>query len=557
MPVVTWLASIKSNAKTVDSWLILFFALFSTYYFIVRINGDNKHLFPPGSDSANIASMAAAIDQPEIFQGDELLGNPGNFRFYSNLQIYLVSFLRRFTADYGLALNSLLWIHTFLQLFGFYLLGLVIFKKRLWAFLLTIVAVMYVPLALGDFWGMFYEPLPRTAFQAAIPLFLAAVFTWPEKPATWPCLFAGMGLLMFLHPLSTSVWIFAIVFALLFSSSRIEMKKKLYWLLVSGIIFLLLASPFVARYFSGREHSSGENYFQIYHILTYRFIKGYFDIPLSFNKFLVKNNTFFVNLLGIFSYLYLLFCRKQQSREEETRIRILGILILSIVVFSVGVPYIEQIIDKKKQMIPSQASQIRNLRFFYPLMLLSFLWALVAFERQVRGERWKKAAVAAGVLFCSFVVIRQSVRFNVYLERNGYFLGRNDPYNSATVEVLRAVKRITPERARIFALSDYELGVRYFSLRPLVYSAKDGGALGYSNHKELIEWFEKTKKVNGFLNSLGKMAGSEKEREVRKLGREFGAEYLLLERRYFSGMETLQGIIYRNDYYLLIGLKKG
>lgn len=54
-------------------------------------------------------------------------------------------------------------------------------------------------------------------------------------------------------------------------------------------------------------------------------------------------------------------------------------------------------------------------------------------------------------------------------------------------EFFDAVNEQTPAGARI--LSD-DLAVRYYSLRPLAFSKKDGATFSFSNHAALLDWYQ-------------------------------------------------------------------
>ena len=57
-----------------------------------------------------------------------------------------------------------------LQLIGFYFLGRVLYRSRLWAFLLAVItAAMVTEVGLGEFWGIWRDVLPRFTFQAFLP----------------------------------------------------------------------------------------------------------------------------------------------------------------------------------------------------------------------------------------------------------------------------------------------------------------------------------------------------------------------------------------------------
>ena len=72
------------------------------------------------------------------------------------------------------------------------------------------------------------------------------------------------------------------------------------------------------------------------------------------------------------------------------------------------------------------------------------------------------------------------------------------------VELLEAIKSITPTGSRIMVPTDtLELVIRYYSLRPLVFCYKDGEAFSYSNHADLLIWWQQFQDLNR-LQALNK-----------------------------------------------------
>ncbi len=75
-----------------DLALVAVFALFAIFFFVDRFRGVTPFAFLDG-DAANIASFVAATDHPELFAGDEVLGNPQHFKYYRTIHIPLLRWL--------------------------------------------------------------------------------------------------------------------------------------------------------------------------------------------------------------------------------------------------------------------------------------------------------------------------------------------------------------------------------------------------------------------------------------------------------------------------------
>ncbi len=125
-----------------------------------------------------------------------------------------------------------------------------------------------------------------------------------------------------------------------------------------------------------------------------------------------------------------------------------------------------------------------------------------------------------------------------------------------SIDILNAVKQITPRGARIITFCfPHELAVRYYALRPLVYSFKDGAMFAYSNYEELLKWYNKAKEFEYLNEQIRKLQDSKLKKDLLfKFSRKLKAQYLLMCRsqipdlRIFSDSE----IVHYNKLYLLI-----
>ncbi len=152
----------------VDGAILAAFALFTIGCFLGRWKGMYPFVFL-GSDAGIVSSFVAAYEHPDLFKMDPLLGDFTNFRYYLALHPILIFALNKLTGDYGMAYICLLLLTVFLQCSGFYLLGIVLFRNRYWAFLLSVMALCPISLPIREFWGIFDDPLPRSLFHACLP----------------------------------------------------------------------------------------------------------------------------------------------------------------------------------------------------------------------------------------------------------------------------------------------------------------------------------------------------------------------------------------------------
>jgi hypothetical protein len=541
----------------VDGLTILGFALFSVIYFLGRWKGAYPFIFL-GGDAANIASFAAAWDHPKLFLGDQALGNPSNFRFYATIHIPILQALFRITRDYGSAFISLLAPHIFIQTLGFYLFGRLVFQSRYWAILLAIVTLAPVWLNLGEYWGISPDPQPRFSFQALLPYILAATFYWGQQPSSWPWLMAATGSLIYVHPVSTPGWGLAIWLGFLaLKPVYYSFKKQLAYMLMAGVVFLAVALPWLIHYLSNHAHGATANYKEIYELMITYFGKGYLDIPWAIKEFILL--MWQKGLLPFFtvSLPLILWLR----REDRQTVLLVSLWLVGILITAIAIPMTEQVIARAYNLIPVQIDLVRGLRYVVPILLLLCLWSLVEIAKKYGNTRIIAVIGALLVILWAYQpkpdFVRTGLIFSELLQcwRQGNLVCMNVA-DSRSLEALEAISRLTPPTSRILPLGEiaqaYSLAIRYYALRPVVYSYKDVGVLGYANHAEFIKWHQKNHK----MKKIEKEKNSQIQlQEVKKLSQELGAQYCLVDNNLsLMTNSNLKGenLIYKNQALSLI-----
>lgn len=544
---------ILANITPIDSVIILSFVLFACFYQLNRVAGNSVFLFH-NSDASNIASFAAALDHPELFSGDEILYSKNNFRFYSTIQIPLIRFITKFTGEYATAYNCMILPNILLQASGFYLLGLVLFRKRFWAVLLVVLNAVHVPLAMGDFWGTYTEALPRVTFEAFLPFLLAAVIYWRNNPKAWPFILGASGLLMYIHPVSAPAWGFCFWLSLFFLQPKEwTLFKRLGFMFLLGVIFLATILPFALSYFGTHLKVTSQEYEYVFKIIKLRYLKGFFDIPYGIESFFMNIAFTRVFLFGLFGSLYIFFKYKQ----ERKKLLIFYLWITGILFISAVVPFVENKIALRNNRIPEAYNLIRNFKYLFPIMLIFCLWLFVAIHRNAKREATKRISVLFAFLLVFSWSSRQLYKEVVFLNKKGFSLFSRDKSKFAnTMDVLNALKYLTPEQARIMSVSfHHELAIRYYAKRPLVFSGKDGGVLNYISSTETIRWYEKFMKMETLCDSIvAKIDNQSKMGLILGLGRDFGADFCVVDSSIFSGAfaSLAPEVVYYNDDYLLL-----
>lgn len=543
-----------------DLIIILSFALFSCLYQINRVAGNSLFLLH-STDAADTASFAAAKSHPDLFLNDELFSEYQNIStFYPPIQVFLIEHLYKLTRDYATAYVLLLGFHIFIQALGFYIFGCVLFQSRYWAALLAILTIVHVPLAMGDFWGMYYDPLPRFSFSMILPYLLVAIFYWHHKPNVWPWLLFITGIMTSVHSLSVPTWGFSLWLGLWpLQPHSWKLRKRIGLMLLVWLAFMAGVLPYTFRYLANYVQNHTENYNLILEIMKYRFGKAHFSVTYALERFL-SNLTFLrILIFGTMSCLYLWF----RQHKERKKLSVILLWVLGILFTSVIIPSVEQLITKKNEIIPLQVSLIRNLKYIFPLMLICCLWPFVIISRDSPDARKRRIAIVLGFFLVFVWSSRQMYKHIKFLAKDGYIMFCSHKGKSMeTVDVLNALKRMTPPGSRILTISfPHELAVRYYALRPLAHSAKDGGIFAYANHAKFIEWYRKTKDLNDLMQDLQKQNDRTRLNAYLDFCRKLKVDFLLIGNDDFSNKSIKEfapdtDIVYSNDTYSIIRLEK-
>jgi len=554
----------------IDLVVLLAFALYSLLFFLGRWQGQ-KPFVSLDSDAANIASFAAATYNPERFVGDAILSTQSNFQWYMTIHIPLLRVLRHFVGDYGTAFIYMLGFHVFFQLAGFYLFGVLLFKNRFWAFLLSVMtmATLWTP-ALGDYWGNFMDPQPRFTFQALLPYLLSGVLAWRSNITRWPILMVGAGLLMYVHPVSAPAWAFAIWLGLwLLLPSGWPLKKRFGFMILMGLIFLLTVLPFMATYLSLRDIGKVANYEQVYNLMITSY-KNYMDIVGTFILY-IKTFKVYLGVATLGMIIVAVLDRKNSQALKLTLVWLSGILLVSVVF-----PALEHQIARATHRIPAEIDLVRGVRFIAPFMILYWLWATltllpyaprIPYLRLFFTELGSSAFYAVVSALAVIYLYRGPMQTLLPLPQQALGCWSNREWTCVVHEdrrehqdLVRVLDKIreTPERTLIlpFLHSNESLAVRYYAFQPVVFSGKDGGVLSYSDVTKFLERNDLLQEVLPKITDAP--SDALKFQELLDFANKLGAERLVIA----SADYTLpprdfipnEMIVYRNKTYILINI---
>ncbi len=502
------------------------------------------------SDAANISSFASALDHPSSFVNDVFLHDPANFAFYNTIHIPLIRILGKVMGNYGSAFALLILPTTFLHLLGYYLLGNVFFQKRIWSVLFTLTVMVPIQLNVGESWGLLREAVPRFLFQALLPFVLIVVIRWGKDPKTWPWLMGLTGLLVYVHPVSLPAWGLAVLLGLWFLAPKSSIRQKALFLGISVIVFMLVILPFAYNYLSTTEfgESKGENYSHILKIMQQRFNTGFIDLKLGYKDFIKL--TVFSHWLNILIWVFILIASLGiYNHYRKGSINHLGLILLAwwfaILFTGVILPIVDQTLTSWLKRMPFEVDLIRSLRYIIPLMLLTLFFLLSEWQTilEKKAKRYEHAWQSAGFLLIGiFLAFGWMLRYEVF--KDPAFVQTASCWSSGQITcplpnekeliekvgLLDSIKSQTPEGATILAADISDLAIRYYALRPLVYNYKDGSALIYANHNDLLHWYEQYLE----MSAIEKLKTHRKEfiDGLTDFARKYQAHYIVLYESY-------------------------
>lgn len=555
-----------------DALALATFLAFAVLYFLGKLQG-NYPLVVLTGDAGNIASYAAALDHPGWFAADPVLGDPANIGIYATLHIPLIRLLARLTGGYGLAYAWLVLPQTFLQLAGFYLLGRVLFRSRFWAYLLAWLTAMTVTrIGLGEIWGLWQDALPRLTFQSLLPFLLALALLWKDTPRRWPWLMLLAGLLVYAHPISAPAWGLALWLGLWVVAPRAwTWKRRLLVMLGLGLVFLLALAPFAWNYLSYRGGDASADYETVMTVLQTYWPENLLDVPAALGDFLWNATR---SLLLPIALVGIIVGRLTKSPKvgqidnlPSERIdnslyrRTVFLWLAGLFIASVLLPFAERLVEARFHLLPLETELLRGIRYFVPLLLLFWLWPLAEWTSRPLAPRLRASLLALGILLVGFwgatnrPAIGDMLDASLCLARGHLVCAEPRPLD----ELLTGLQVQTrPGESVLFfnqdtAHTSQTITVRYLALRPLVYTQRDAGLLGYGNRAALEEWLETTRQVEALRaepDEAVRLAG------IVQLAQSLGADYLALD--FAPAPAALTGlpveVVLQNEGYTLLEL---
>ncbi|HEX5809712.1 MAG TPA: hypothetical protein VFY25_13680, partial [Anaerolineales bacterium] len=347
--------------KKLHGFMLFLFVLVSIFLTVGRVGTafDSFALLTP--DLGVYATFAAAQETPELFVNDPFLSNEKNTNSYNMILVPLIKALKDVFGNYGTACAFLLPFFLFIHLTGWYVLGVSIFKSP-WAGLLVSLLASTPLLTYYDYWGLILDALPRFLYQGTIPFLLALSIWRGHELKWWPAILGGVGLLNYVHPLSTPAWALAVMLALWVSAGGMGFWQKARMMGVALLVLLLVLSPFVLNYVRSTivETSNVVGYEQALAILQERFPTMDDPNPLSALAIFFAGRRsigfdllwYLIWLLGLGGLSVGLTWRKDS--QEHTHLRQIAAWMVGILIIGGLVPVLERLVFAYLERLPPE-----------------------------------------------------------------------------------------------------------------------------------------------------------------------------------------------------------
>jgi hypothetical protein len=506
------------------------------------------------SDSANISSYAAGYDHPEMFSGDPILGFPERFHIYQAAIIPMIRGIAHFTNNYSLAFVLLTFPTVLIFLCSFYLLGRELFQSRYWGLLFAVLNAVPYYLEI-DNTGI-HEPVPRMMFQAVFPLILLLLWKLKEKPRLLILVSISMGLLVFIHAVSSPSWAAGLLLGYwMFIPKDWSQKRKIGFLVVQGLCLLFVMAPFIVSFSGNQNRSSGNlDMSTLYYIYKNNYPEGLLDVGHTIKNFLHivgRNGLLYFSIVSLFIMFYL----GKRTRQYAWIIILWG---TGIFLVSIALPYSERIIERYLRLPPIETEFLRGIKHYFFLMILVSVWALSELSHRARTALIKYLVAGIGILFLGLLLVRGDTRdasiqatLNC-IARGKLICGTTNDFEN----VILYLRDETPVRSGVFFAYDANdripLAVRYTSLRPLVYSHKDGGAI-YQSPQFANEWLATYQEFKSHGTTSDWF--QKNPDELFDFARGLGANFLVVELpgAKYTGHQPVQAV-YHNPSYTVFSL---
>jgi len=542
-------------------WLVLiFFLLLSSLFFLGRWNGLNPFVDLRG-DAAYVSAYAASLDHPDAFVNDPMFNDPGNFGYYISLQVPLIRLLTFFTSSYGASYVILIIPFVLIQLFGFFILGRVLFRSRFYALLLALLSTLIFNAQSSDYWGVWYDPQPRMMFQSLFPWLLTLVVLSIQKPVFRWLVFVGLGFMIYVHPVSIPAVAFCIWLGyLVLKPVGLSWMRHLINQLGLGVIFIIFTIPFLFQYLGNRDISPSTSLgYQTAVDFLKEIIPSTFELHITQAMFL--QGLFFSGLVLLAYFGATIIYRFESER------RTLGLILLwlgGIILVCIGLSTIEQQIEFKLRTIPILVQITRGLRYMIPLLEVLVLWPLALAWRHTSSSseiavirRLGLAILGIAILIFFSRTFPQTYDFPIpdyrFNSINCFIKGQLTCTNQNQldkVSIIEFIQNKTPDDSLFISIPPTDIGgaVRFEGLRSVAFDPNDRNRIALGDLAGAIAM----NKANVEWDQISNQPANQRMRDYFEFSRKMGADYVVIQSPAPDWLHDNE--IYSNSTYTLITL---
>lgn len=490
-------------------------------------------------DGGTVASIAAGRLDRESFAADPVLAESATTSFYVAASVPLTAWLARIVGDVGQAYVLPIVAILLAQLYGFWRLGLRLYRNRAWAALVAALSVPPVYVFTGELWGLLAMPLPRSFYGALLPWLLLGLLDREPRRSRWRpyALMLACGAAAWIHPVSAPSVAFGVWLALwLDRSDGAAATQRSLRLVAAGLVFVACIVPIALWLFGGFGAVGADSEARALGARALREAAGaqYFDARLVLRR-IVGNGWGWVWIVWIAGAWALLRRRTRHASavaaDDARRLRwfLAGLLLSSIVAAAV-----DQAVAHALGRAPVQIDLVRNVRFLVPILLLGAVWCLADSWSSAAARPGRRAAVAAlAVLLVLGWWHRNPTPPAAALARVLTQAGPAEPsHRESTRRMLVRIAGLAPH-SRILPLGDASsegaieltgLAIRYASFRPVSFLAKDLNLLSYSGSSGMLDWIAAVQLVR----TLQEAAATDPGPALRRLVAETRSDFVLV-----------------------------
>jgi hypothetical protein len=281
------------------------------------------------------------------------------------------------------------------------------------------------------------------------------------------------------------------------------------------------------------------------------------DVPAAISSFLwnmTRSLLLPVALVG-FAVTWLL------KKNDRTPVLIVLLWMAGLFITCILIPIAERMVEQQLHILPLETELVRCIRYFVPLLLLFWLWPLAELAPRLVKQKARLAVTALGIVLFGFWGATNRPALGDMLQAVSCFSKLHLVCTSPRPIdglILALRSETQPGEGVLFFNEDttytsQTLSVRYASLRPLVYTLRDSGILGYGNRSALPGWLATTnqmQKLRAISDPQDRLEG------LVPLAVSLKADYLVIDFEVFG--DTLANlpvaVVLQNDGYLLLKL---